>query len=255
MDFPLLELQEMKVLDHVLAFVICVVAPFVAFSSQRILMEDLSFDTKEKIHLYHSNAMFLLITGLAVITVWRVTDKTMGALGFDWPIWHDSILWLFGLIAFFYFLDVFFQFGLKKWRIKSLSKSNQAIAFIPSSGKEFIHFTTLALAAGIGEEIIFRGFLIQYIVFWVGNDITGFIFGAIFSSAIFAFLHGYQGYKSIIKIFFLSLLLAAIFIISHSLIYVMIIHAVIDIVSGGLNAYFLSTEVKANLKDDVHNHQ
>lgn len=253
MDFPLLELQEMKVLDHVLAFVICVVAPFVAFSSQRIPMDDLSFDTKEKVHLYHSNAMFLLITGLAVITVWRITDKTIGALGFEWPVWHESLVWLFGLIAFLYCLEVFFQFGLKKWRIKSLSKTNLAIAFIPSNFREFLHFSTLALGAGIGEEIIFRGFLIQYIVFWVGDDITGFIFGAIFSSAIFAFLHGYQGYKSIIKIFFLSLLLAAIFIISHSLVFVMIIHALIDIISGGINAYFLNAEAKSKLKDDFHN--
>ena len=112
MDFPFLELQEMKVLDHVLAFVICVVAPFIAFSSQKIPMENLTFDAREKIHLYHSNALFLLITGLVVITVWRVTDKTLGSLGFEWPIWHESVGWLFGLVAFFYSLDVFFQFGL-----------------------------------------------------------------------------------------------------------------------------------------------
>lgn len=251
MVYPLLEIQEMLVLDHVLAFVICVVAPIVAFTSARIPLEDIQFETRDKIKLYHSNAMFLVIIALAVVSVWRITGKTMSALGFDWPVWNNTIFLLFGLVVLFYVLDLFFQYGLKRWREKSLASKDTTMKFVPSNASELSHFSSLALAAGIGEEIIFRGFLIQYIVFWVGNDTTGIIFGAVFSSAIFAFLHGYQGYKSIVKIFFLSLLLSAIFILSKSLVFVIIIHALIDLVSGWFSAHILSSEPKEELHDDV----
>lgn len=121
--------------------------------------------------------------------------------------------------------------------------------FVPSNASEFSHFAILAIAAGVGEEIIFRGFLIQYIIFWVGNDITGLVFAVVFSSAIFAFLHGYQGYVSMIKIFFVSMLLGAVFIISKSLIYVMIIHAIIDLVSGGVSAYFIGSDTASEVEE------
>ncbi len=249
MIYPILQLQEMLVLDHVMAFVICVVAPVVAFTSQRIPLEDIVFDTKEKIKLYHSNAMFLFVIGLIVISVWRITGKSMAALGFDWPIWNQTVLVLFGLVVLFYCLDLFFQYGLKKWRLKSMARKDSTLMFVPSNVKELLNFSTLAIAAGIGEEIIFRGFLIQYIVFWVGNEFIGIAFGAILSSAIFAFLHGYQGFISIIKIFFLSLLFAAIFIVSKSLLFVMIIHAIIDLVSGVLSTYFLSSDKATEIEE------
>ena len=105
-------LQEMMVLDHVLAFIICVVAPFVTFSSQGMLMEDIQFDQKDKIKLYHSNALFLVIMGLLVISVWRITGKTMASLGFDTPIWNQTVLILTGFVILFYCLDLFFQYGL-----------------------------------------------------------------------------------------------------------------------------------------------
>jgi membrane protease YdiL (CAAX protease family) len=250
MQYPVMHVQEMLVLDHVLAFIICVIAPLVAFSSQKVSLGDMRFDTTEKIKLYHSNAMFLIIIALAVISVWRITGKSMGDLGFDWPVWNNNLLVLFGLVLLFYCVDLFFQYGLKRWRDKTKAERNNTLVFVPSNAKELLHFSTLALAAGIGEEIIFRGFLIQYIVFWVGNDILGLTFAAVFSSAIFAFLHGYQGFKSIVKIFFLSLIISAIFILSRSLVFVIIIHAIIDLVSGSIHAFLLGHDAKEKIEEE-----
>ncbi len=251
MVYMVMEIQEMVVLDHVLAFIICVVAPVVAFSSQRVSLDDIQFDTKDKIKLYHSNAMFLIIMALAVVSVWRINGKTIASLGFDWPIWNNTILVLIALVLLFYCLDLFIQYGLRRWREKTMSEKNNTLMFVPSNAKELFHFSTLALAAGIGEEIIFRGFLIQYVVFLVGNDFTGLVFSAVFSSAIFAFLHGYQGFKSIVKIFFLSLLLSAIFIVSKSLVFVIILHAIIDLVSGWFSAYILNSKSVKEVHDDI----
>ena len=101
------------------------------------------------------------------------------------------------------------------------------------------HFIFLAIAAGISEEIIFRGYLIHYLVFWLNNDFQGILTACIASSALFAFLHGYQGVYSMIKIFFLSLMFSAIFVWSESLLIVILVHAIIDTLSGLVSVYVM----------------
>jgi membrane protease YdiL (CAAX protease family) len=93
----------------------------------------------------------------------------------------------------------------------------------------------------VGEEIIFRGYLIHYLVYWTGNAWQGIVLACMASSALFAFLHGYQGLRSAIKIFFLALLFCGIFVFSQSLLIVILVHAVIDTLSGLVSIYFLKS--------------
>ena len=127
--------------------------------------------------------------------------------------------------------------------MRALSKKHGSLAFVPSDSKELAHFIFLAIAAGIGEEIIFRGFLINYLISWVGNDFWGITIASLSSSALFAFLHGYQGWKSMVKIFVFSVLFSAIYIFSQSLLIVMIVHILVDIMSGIISVYILK-EIK-----------
>ncbi|HJW30937.1 MAG TPA: CPBP family intramembrane glutamic endopeptidase, partial [Saprospiraceae bacterium] len=117
--------------------------------------------------------------------------------------------------------------------------------------KELYHFILLAIAAGIGEEVIFRGYLIHYLLFWTGNTTEGVVAACLISSALFAFLHGYQGMKSMLKIFFISLCFAGIFVYSQSLLIVILVHAIIDIISAWLGINILKdTTQKENPPQD-----
>lgn len=236
---PTMILHDMNIWDHLVAAVVCIVAPVMAYSSRRVLMEDIKLTSDDKIRLYHSNALLLTVFALVVITVWRIPGRTILSLGFDWPVWNVIVLGLIGLIVLFYCLDIFLQYGRKKSRERLLQEKTGSFSFIPADRWELSHFSFLALAAGIGEEIVFRGYLIQYLLFWTGNDLVGMIVACFFSSALFAFLHGYQGYTSMLKIFFLALVFSALFIYSQSLIIVIIIHALIDLISGYLGVVLL----------------
>jgi len=238
-------LYEMTWLDHVLAIIICVLAPVMAFSSKNVVVEDIELDEDEKIRLYHSNALLLFVFALVVITIWRLPGRTLSAIGFDWPVWSPYLLLLLVSVFLFYALDIFFQYGLRRWREKTLREKHSTLTFVPANKQELLHFVFLALAAGIGEEIIFRGYLIHYLIYWTGNTLSGTVTACFFASFLFAFLHGYQGYKSMVKIFVLALLFAAIFVLSQSLILVMIIHTLIDLASGWLGIYLLR-----NLKEE-----
>ena len=232
-------LFEFHILDHVMAMVICLIAPILAITSRNISTDEIQFEPGDKVKLYHSNALLLFVFALVVVTVWRIPGRSLTGLGLTWPTWNPLVLQLIVAVFLFYALDVFFQYGTKKWRERSFKHRNTSLAFVPADKKELMHFILLAFAAGIGEEIIFRGYLIHYLLYWTGNTQSGILAAITMASALFAFLHGYQGYRSMVKIFFLSLLFAGIFIYSHSLILVMMIHAIIDMLSGWLGISLL----------------
>lgn len=247
-----LVLYEMNLWDHIVAAVICIVAPVLAYSSRRIITEDIRLETEDKIRLYHSNGLLLIVFALIVVTLWRIPGRSVAAMGFTWPEWNGMVILLVIAIFLFYGLDIFFQYGLKRWRNKTLSSRHGALSFIPSDKTELLHFGFLAIAAGIGEEVIFRGYLIHYLVYWTGNTSMGIITACLFSSALFAFLHGYQGMMSMIKIFFLALLFSAIFVFSESLLIVIVVHALIDILSGWFGIYLVRF---IREKEDVNENQ
>lgn len=236
---PSLVLYEMNVWDHAVAAIICIFAPVFAYSSRQIKIEEMEFEPEDKIRLYHSNALLLTVFALVIITLWRIPGRTLSALGFTWPQWNFIVFALLFFVLLFYLLDVFFQYGLRRWRNKTLEKRQTSFSFVPADGYELGHFAFLALAAGVGEEIIFRGYLIQYLLHWTGNTASGIFIACLISSALFAFLHGYQGIVSMIKIFFLAILFALIFVYSHSLLLVILIHALIDLISGWIGIYIL----------------
>ena len=230
---------DMNAWDHVIALIICILAPVLAFTSRKITVEDIKLSSEDKIRLYHSNALLLIVFALVVTTTWRFPGRPLAGLGFDLPVWHPYVTLLLAGIFFFYLLDIYFQYGTKKKRERSLDQKNNALAFIPTDHKEMGHFIFLAIAAGIGEEIIFRGYLIHYLLYWLNNDFQGILTACVASSALFAFLHGYQGFYSMIKIFFLSLMFSAIFVYTESLLIVILVHAVIDTLSGFVSVFVM----------------
>jgi membrane protease YdiL (CAAX protease family) len=238
MMYPDMVVFDMFVWDHVVAAVICILAPVLAITSRNIITEEVTLASEDKIHLYHSNSLLLVVFSLVVLTTWRIPGRPISEIGIDWPSWHPWILIFLTGIFILYGLDIFFQYGNQKRRERTLASRQKSFAFVPSDWRELTHFLFLALAAGIGEEIIFRGYLIHYLVYWTGSGINGIIMASVASSALFAFLHGYQGVLPMLKIFVLSLLFSAIFIMSQSLLIVILVHALIDVLSGIVMVHF-----------------
>lgn len=251
MYLPDLTVFPMTFWDHLVAVVICVFAPAIAFSSRKVNLADIRFTSEDKIRLYHNNALLLSIFGLVVITTWRMGGKTLFDIGLVSPQWDPWVPLLILCVILFYALDIFFQYGLKRWREKTFEKINPTFTITPTDKRELSHFMFLALAAGVGEEIIFRGFLIHYLVSWTGNTPEGLFAAALFSSALFAYLHGYQGYKAVIKIFFLALLFAGIFVMSRSLLPVVILHTIIDAASGWLSLHLIR-QMQSSKEQNIH---
>ncbi|NIP79550.1 MAG: CPBP family intramembrane metalloprotease [Gemmatimonadetes bacterium] len=99
---------------------------------------------------------------------------------------------------------------------------------IPESTPEKIAYTGLSVTAGIGEELVFRSFLIAALL-----TATGSLAAAVaISVAIFALAHAYQGVAGTIRVALLGLVLTAPFLLTGSVYPSMIAHTVLDLIAG-----------------------
>ena len=132
-------------------------------------------------------------------------------------------------IFIFYFADLVVGFLNSKY-IKS--RLDDLHYIIPLNWNEFISYIFLAVSAGICEEVIFRGFLITYLSHYFSGMPYGQILAILIPALVFSVSHLYQGWWAVLKIMILAMLFGFIFVLSESLIAVIIIHILIDIFSG-----------------------
>lgn len=99
--------------------------------------------------------------------------------------------------------------------------------FLPQSAPERAWFAAVSVSAGICEELVFRGFLIQYFAHpplhfpaWLAVVAAAVVFGVD---------HGYQGVGGILTTTVLGLIFALLFILTGHLWVVMVLHATIDL--------------------------
>jgi hypothetical protein len=101
-------------------------------------------------------------------------------------------------------------------------------ALLPGRREEWPGFASLAITAGICEELLFRGFvtwwLLHYIpVFWVAIVVQAVLFGL---------AHAYQGPRGVFTAGAIGLFLGGIVWVTGSLWAAMILHALMDLHAG-----------------------
>jgi membrane protease YdiL (CAAX protease family) len=110
---------------------------------------------------------------------------------------------------------------------------------LPRDGREMRWFVALCLTAGICEEVLFRGYLLWFLI-----PKTGLALALILSSLAFGLMHAYQGARGIVRTGIVGLTLALIYRLTGSLAAPMIVHALVDW-AGGRLSYRLAAEDRA----------
>ena len=113
-------------------------------------------------------------------------------------------------------------------RWSGVSESRLLLELIPRTRPEKRAFAGLALAAGVGEEIVYRGYLQAVLTVALGGPWIA----AAAASASFGLLHAYQGPVGIVRTGALGFLFAAAVVLTGSLWAAMLVHAVVDLVGG-----------------------
>lgn len=191
-------------------------------------MEEVNIQIKDKKKFYFANGGVLWIGVLIVVVLWVIAQRPFMNLGLRWPE-TDILVWsLTGLFIISYIIETISELR----REGSEDEIIKSAPFLPKDWSEFSSYLFLAFSAGICEEVVYRGFMVNYLMSVFENPIIGFNMAVIFPAVVFGIVHMYQGMKSVLKISIMSLLFSTIYIFSQSLLIVVILHSAVDIVGG-----------------------
>lgn len=244
---------EPALFDHILIFLLGIVLPLFAVFQSQPEMKAVIFDTQMKKQVYYGNGIFQWICALIIVVVWWAYDRSFSDLGFQWGTWSTIALSLLGIFIFLYLIDVWSELRNTEKIADTKNKWLKEIPILPATFEEFKHFVFVALTAGVCEEIIFRGFFVNYFLAINENNTLGNWLAVIIPAFLFAFGHMYQGSKAVAKVMLMAVLFGWIFLLTKSLLLLMLIHFLVDVLGGYLAYRILKNEAKEEevITDDL----
>jgi membrane protease YdiL (CAAX protease family) len=231
--------MELTFLDHLFFLLIGIIIPLMSLSTGPIPDDSEKISLPQKKHLYISNTFVLIIGAAIALTLWNINDRDFEILGFHSIVFDWQVVIFTIALVLIYAIDIFLTI-----KNENNGHEQELRNILPLNWEEYIYFIPLAFAAGICEEIVYRGYLMNYFIILFKNSLINYQLALIVPALLFSISHLYQGWTSVIKIILISLLFSLIFLKSESLLLVMTIHIFIDLVSG----YFAmkSTKVPNN---------
>ncbi|HSH75923.1 MAG TPA: CPBP family intramembrane glutamic endopeptidase [Longimicrobiales bacterium] len=196
----------------------------------------------ERIPVYWSSIATLCLVGGAS---WVVGTRAggPGAIGLVVPTPRELVVWSSGLTLAGLVTIVAFRELATAARIAETPVLRD---LLPRDGRERGVFALLAVAAGLGEELAYRGYALSALA-----PLLGAPGAAVLTSVVFGILHGYQGLLGTVRTGVMGGLLAWGFLASGSLWPAIVAHTLIDLVAGiVLGERLLSTDVSTARKAD-----
>jgi len=219
-------------------------------------------DEKIRVQIYVTTSIGLCIPVFALFLVIAFSDITFTNIGFTLPSFDQNIVvtmvvmtaaFLFSSYFIFYRIIAFLASAkYRQKRKKTLDEQAKGDDYhdlvisklmMPRTKREKRWWVCVSLAAGICEEIIFRGAYI-FLLASIFPNLSIYIVYAL-TVILFGLGHIYQGAKGLIISSLVGALFAAIYIVSGSLIIVVVIHFLTDFA----NAF----EYSNNGVGEVHN--
>ncbi len=174
----------------------------------------------------------------ATALLWLYRDRSWDALGLGTPGGWGFWLGLGAALGFAVFAS---------WQRLKLTRSARAEVreavetqlrniepILPHTRPEMLHFSGVALTAGLCEEVLYRGFLIWYLALLVP-----FAAAVAVSALLFGMAHAYQGVRGVLQTGLVGLALGLLYVLTGSLWVPMAVHAFVDLNSGLLAYDFL----------------
>jgi membrane protease YdiL (CAAX protease family) len=171
----------------------------------------------------------------AVLLVWYGLRRPFAALGLDIPVSFRGQIGFAcdaALAIFFVFQWTRLQ-GLSRDKLEKAQTTIKRLKIVPRTAGELAVFMAVAITAGVWEELLYRGFLI-----WLLAPAVGLADAVVLSAVFFGIGHAYQGWRGVLTTGLVGLVFAILYVLSNSLWWLILAHALIDIY-GGLAAFQL----------------
>ncbi|RMD71489.1 MAG: CPBP family intramembrane metalloprotease [Bacteroidetes bacterium] len=238
-------MTDLSLIDHLLFVLFCLIIPLGSMARTPHSIQEVEWTPEMKVALYRSNAIMLWVVAGILVGAWLLQGRSLAWMGFQLPLSEKMPQALLIALSFvlLYAVDSWRQLGTPQARARTRARWQSMTPFVPASWREFRAFIPLALAAGICEEIWFRGFCITYLVHLFGLDGPAeAVLVVALPALIFALSHSYQGGEAMFKIGVLSFFFGVLFLTTRSLVWPIILHIAVDLASGLLSVkYYYST--------------
>jgi membrane protease YdiL (CAAX protease family) len=227
--------------DHLLFVVLAVVFPVrAAVFGMRTLQRAPAADLPRVKLAVYRHAMAMQWTTVALLAaLWLATQRSWGPLGLV-PRATGGLLGVVAGLAII--VGVLVRQGyLKPADDAALEHVRQRTRhlerMLPATVRERAWFFALAGTAGVCEEVLYRGYLVWYLMAWawVFAPHQAFLLAAAASSLLFGVGHAYQGARGVLLTAVVGAFLAAVYWITGSLFAGMLIHALMDLHAGYLS--------------------
>jgi membrane protease YdiL (CAAX protease family) len=219
--------------DHLFALVLAVLFPVRAalFGYRRLVHATPDEVPRVRVWLYRQGIAIQWLLTLTCAALWAWQRRPWDSLGvvpkLTWP--------LLGLGAGFAVL-VIVVVRQRRAAIaddEAMAKVRHQVRalerMLPRSDQEMRLFAWLSVTAGICEEILYRGYLIWYLDAWLP-----LLPAVVIASAVFGAGHAYQGPRGIALTTGVGLVMSAVYLSTGSLLLCAVMHALMDIYSGGM---------------------
>ncbi len=184
----------------------------------------LAIERLERIPVYVGSIISILGLGALGLVLGLVvqTPAEFGLVGL--PL-VDFVLWTVGLTLATFVVILLFR----PVEVRHPGPHSEFLrTLLPRTGREKGVFAGLSLAAGVGEELAYRGYALQVVLLAGAGPWSA----AILSSLPFGALHSYQGAIGVLRTGAIGFLLAVPVIVTGSLLPSMAAHALIDLLVG-----------------------
>lgn len=225
--------------DYILAILFGIVLPFVSGIKSADAFKKMggSFDAATKKRFYLGNSFFLFLIAAVVIIVWLLYGRPLSALGFvtsgHWG--YPEPWWMIILFACLYLMEVLYSVFNQSELEETKSNLDTLTPFMPTKWSDLPAYTIMCVSAGVFEEIVFRGFMINFFISILSGIPNATAWALLLPGIIFSAAHYYQGPKAVFKILVFSLLFGMIFWHTRSLVAVIILHFLVDFIGGLLS--------------------
>jgi membrane protease YdiL (CAAX protease family) len=227
--------MDLTIADHLLVSLLFIVMPVLSVTDWRKLESRLDAGRPNaRLLFYRSIMAWSWGLTLVVAALWLVYTRGIPQLGFGFETGRGFWIGL-AITGVGCALIVVQMIGLRHdpEKLKAAAAQFRPLrAMLPRTDREANEFAALSITAGICEEIIFRGYMMVYLASAIPAG--GLWLAALGSSLVFGLQHTYQGPMGVLRSGLVGLALAGLYLLTGSLWLPILLHALIDLVSGSI---------------------
>jgi membrane protease YdiL (CAAX protease family) len=231
-------------LDHVLVALLALLLPLLGARDYRWVTARLAAgEAGVRARVYRRAIVNLIVGAVVVLALWSLSGRPLERLmSLEWlPTgWWTGVAWSAVLLACVLLVAQVTAVWGNEAGLSSLKKQMAPVeGYLPHTPLELKLFLAVSLAAGVCEEIVYRGYLLAYF-----DSLAGPAGAVLASTFIFGLGHAYQGAAGIMRTGVMGLLFAGAYMATGNLVAPVLVHAVNDAASGVL-AYLALRPVTA----------